>query len=299
MKKSTLRTKTVKAIATQAELLNMNAEELITSVETAIANFLCLDEEAAYNLMLRLKITPNKPESEEEDKKGSSKTFLEDVLKEIDLENIGVENAQKVCGDMAAAYKEAHPNCWLAKREAYPEELRKAFQDDATLMCFIDSKCKEASYLAVDDIKRILFLTSSEEEKYRFGGLRAMLFNKEQATIMKEFANVIGNYFKTFVEDKLKEEIPVIPNEEKKGEPVSNQNNSEAPVHDTDNPTYVAIPEIQEAETLTALQVLSNAEVLSTFFTAYKALKKAGIHPKLAIRKMDSIEKLLNAAVEL
>lgn len=282
-----MRTKTIKALSAQAELINMNAAELIAAVEASIKNFVSLDEEAAYNLMLRLKLTPGKEGHEE-----NAATSLEDVLKEAGLENIGNENVQKVCGDMAAAYKEAHPGCWLTKKEEYPEELRKTLQDDATLMYFIYSKCKEASYLAVDSVKRIIFLTTSEEEKFRFGGLRAMFFSQEQAACMKDFANTIGNYFKSFVEDKL------IVNEEAPAEtPLPGD-----PLTDESEPKSQAMDNINSQDApanLTAIQVLNNAEVLNTFFNAYKALEKAGIDPKAAIEKMDSVEKLLNAATEL
>lgn len=284
-----MRTKTVKALSAQAELINMNAAELIAAVEASIKNFVSLDEEAAYNLMLRLKLTPGKEGHEE-----NAATSLEDVLKEAGLENIGNENVQKVCGDMAAAYKEAHPGCWLTKKEEYPEELRKTLQDDATLMYFIYSKCKEASYLAVDSVKRIIFLTTSEEEKFRFGGLRAMFFSQKQAACMKDFANIIGNYFKSFVEDKL------IVNEEAPAEtPLPGD-----PLTDESEPKSQAMDNINSQDApasgnLTAIQVLRYAEVLNTFFNAYKALEKAGIDPKAAIEKMDSVEKLLNAATEL
>ncbi|MDO4282035.1 MAG: hypothetical protein Q4D02_00175 [Clostridia bacterium] len=312
----TLRTKTLKALTAQAEIINMNAEELISSVENAISNFLTLEEDKAYELMLRLKITPRKSETEEE---GEKKTgiFLEDVMKEAGIENVGVENLQKVCGDMAAAYKEAHPRCWLAQKEDYPEELRKAL-DDPTILHLIDDRCKAASYLAEDSVQRIMFLITSTEEKFRFGGLRAMFFTKEEAAALKDFANNIASYFTSFVEGKLKRTSESKPASELTEERSELNLAGELPEARSElNPAGelpearselkpagelpVIEPTAQQIQTtaFTAVQILSNAELINNFFAAYAALKEAGIEPEAAMLKKDSIQKLLNAATEL
>lgn len=310
-----MRNKTVNALNSKAAELGIAPEELMTKVRDFIDNFCGMEEKEAKKLMIQLKVTPARPiESEASEGEGTPETketekpsfipkYLEDLLEENGIEDIGVENVGKVLGDAAAFYKEAHPDCWLAgDKDEYPEELRKAVGDDITLLSIIYEQCKSASYLGDEAVGRIKHLTSSSKENYRFGGLREMKFSTGMAQYFKDIANQIGEYFKTFLPEPMNRiEIPTdfIPS------PEAEVTQAKAPQKETPQKETPQEETPQEKgkdakpEKLDVQQILEHGKSISSFLHFHKKMLEAGLNPDLIIQKSTHIKSLLKAAKEL
>lgn len=326
----TMRTKTIAAINAKAEELGIAPEELMTKVQDFIDNLCGMDEKEAKKLIIQLKVTPCRPLPEETDEgevaeategEGTLETaeateekttfvpkYLEDILEENGIGDIGIENISKVLGDAAAFYKEAHPDCWLAgKVDEYPEELRKAVKD-ITLLSFIKEKCKKASYFTTQDVDKILRLTADERENKRFGGLKALSFPFNVATHLKDSANLIGKYFQTFLPEPMNRiEIPAdfVPSPEPEKAVVVEQKaynlpnaeaKAEAPQEkEADKP--VAIPEVNDK--LDVQQIIEHSKCISAFLSCRTQLLKNGLDPDVIVRKAPQVRALLKAAKDL
>lgn len=336
MSNVTLRTKTIDALTARAEKIGMKAEELIQKVTADCNDFCKLTEEEARRYLLLLKITPPKKveepveeatETEKADTKPKrEKLSLEKVLEDGELLEIGVENATKVCGDLAAAYKAAHPDCWLNKKDEYPEELRKALLDDATILYVIRDKCKEAAFKGDAAISRILFLTSSDVEKNRFGGLMSLDFGYNLAMYVKDHAKLICDYFKTFLEDREPSNgLPIpegvvfpteAPEAPKKAVKATKQQKSNKEVAETAQTTEtqsatetpaaeavektVAIPTkpAKPAKKLDTHKVINRLGDVRSFLFLADKLRKAGIDPVTLLEKEDGVNAMINNMVK-
>lgn len=323
-----LRNKTVNAINTKAEELGIQAEDLKVKVLDFIDNFCGMTEEKAQRIMLQLKVTPARPEPEEaetkegevaeategegtpeEEKPAFVPKYLEDLLAEYGIEEIGVKNVGKVLGDAATSYKESHPDCWLAvSKDRYPKELRDAVGDDITLLTFIEEKCKEASYFTIQDVNKILRLTADEKENKRFGGLKALKFSFTAASYLKDVANLIGKYFETFLPEQ--EKVPVtkvevsedfVPSQKPEKTPEQKTYNlpqaEETPQEEKEADKPIAIPEMSDK--LDVQQILEHGKYINSFLYFRKKLLEAGVNPDLVVRKAAQVRSLLKAAKDL
>lgn len=307
----TMRTKTVNAMNKKATELGIAPEELMTKVRDFIDNLCGMDERDAKKLIIQLKVTPARPVETEvaeategegtpetaeatEEKNTFIPKYLEDILEEHGIEDIGVENVGKVLGDAVAFYKEAHPDCWLAgKVDEYPEELRKAVKD-ITLLSFIKEKCKMASYFTTQDVDKILRLTTDERENKRFGGLKALSFPFNVATHLKDSANQIGEYFKTFLPEpmnKIEITADFVPS------PELEKATAEEPQEEKEVEKPVAIPEATDK--LDVQQILEYGKCINSFLYFRGQLLKNGVNPDLIVQKAAQVKALLKAAKEL
>ena len=188
-----LRTKTRNMLAEIAGN-EEQASELIERVTGVVKKMAEKPEEEMQAFLLRMRIQPETTVSE----------FSLDQLTEEQIENL----MGKLRGDVIASYKAAHPDCWLADTTEYPI-LSKALDGDITLIQFVVGKCCETVYSPSEERERIVFLLSSEEEKNRYGGLRAMKFSKEEAGYLKDCANAIGEYYKSLLPEEATNPIKI------------------------------------------------------------------------------------------
>ena len=263
--------------------------------------------------MIQLKVTPARPiESEATEGEGTPETketekpsfipkYLEDILEENGIEDIGVENVGKVLGDAAAFYKEAHPDCWLSgKADEYPKELRKAV-NDITLLSFIKEKCKFASYFDEMEVNNIKRLTADTRENKRFGGLKALKFPFNVAAYLKDSANQIGEYFQTFLPEPMnKIEIPAdfVPSPEPEKDTkqkLFNLPNAEAKAEVPQEHAKGGYTD----EKLDVQQILEHGKLVNSFLYFRKKLLEVGVNPDLVVQKAGQVKMLIKAAKDL
>lgn len=343
----TMNTKMIEAINAQAEKLGVLAEEITQKVEEYIHDFCQLDEFAAKKELIRLQYTapapkedlaeesadntsggnveqtadtaeaeqapePADPVTEEKPKKRIY--TLEDILKDSGIAEVGVENVTKLCKELRTAYQEKYPKCWLktTKPADFPENLRKAAKDDLTILSLIKDKCKGAANFDEATRNNIIRLLSFDMPKKRFGGLSKMGFPYCVRGYLGDFADIIGEYFKTFIDDtdggnrlpipkgiEFPKEAPVAP----KKAPKDGSKAAPTPAETTEKPNgnkyslpnaeeTVAIP-LKSAKKLDTQKVINRLGDVRSFLYLADKLRKAGIDPEALLEKEDGVKAMI------
>lgn len=354
----TMNSKMIEAINAQAEKLGVPVEEITRKVEEYIHDFCQLDEFSAKKELIRLQYTapapkedpaeqsadntsernaeqttdtaeaeqapePADPVTEEKPKK---RIFtLEDILSECDIAEVGVENVTKLCKELRTAYREKYPKCWLktTKPADFPENLRKAVKDDLTILSLIKDKCKGAANFDEATRNNIIRLMSSDLPNKRFGGLSKMGFPYCVRGYLGDFADIIGEYFKTFIDDtdggnrlpipkgiEFPKEAPVAPKKEapkdgskvakantpaKAEQPIGSKDVAETPVTNQEN--TVAIPQ-KPAKKLDTQKVINRLGDVRSFLYLANKLRKAGIDPEALLEKEDGVKAMISNMVK-
>lgn len=246
---------------------------------------------------------------------------LEKLLSDSGIAEVGVENVTKLCKEMRAAYRNKYPKCWLkaTKPSDFPNDLRKAFKDDITILSLIKDKCRGAAKFDEATRCNIIRLTTSDMPTKRFGGLRALWFPVCVCDYLKDHANIIGEYFKTFIHEEdggnrlpipkgieFPKEAPVDPKAEKQpksdkevaeaAQTTENQDVAETPVAEAAEKT-VAIPTKPTKKLDTHKVINRMGDVRSFLFLADK-LRKAGIDPEALLEKEEGVNAMINNMVK-
>ena len=243
-----------------------------TDVIKYMENFMEFPEEKAFFEMVKIKVWPER--------------ILE---RNKLLKGVTTDTILKIYGDLAANYKAEHPNCWLS-REEYPEYLCKAFDNDKTIIKFVEEKIQKRIQSGfVLDIDRIHFLLQSENEKYWFGALKELWFNKAQANYFKDYAKVIDKYFSELILNEAKVTPTICVPEE-----------SCNSLYDTTLKEENDKTEIPSVSSSTfAIDVISNSDKIKEFLCSCNNIKAAGFDPEIILREKEKIESLLKAAENL
>lgn len=361
MSNTTLRTKTIAALNARAEEIGMKAEELIQLAEDFIDGFCETKENEARDFILQLKVTPPATKEEEttetadeqstetaetaeatteapaedtteaaettetpaEEKTKKKPRTLEDILSDAEILEIGVENVGKFCGDLAAAYKAAHPECWLNRKVDLPEDLQKTLRGDVTVLRYVKDKCNEAMYRGEAALGRTIFLLSAKEENKRFGGLRSLHMGFSQAVFLKDAANQIGEYLKSLMAEREPSNGLPIPEgvefpaeapkkavkatKRQKGDKevaeaaqaTETQDVAETPVAEAAEKT-VATPTkpVKPAKKLDTQKVINRLGDVRSFLYLADKLRKAGIDPVTLLEKEDGVKAMINNMVK-
>lgn len=354
---TTLRTKTIAALNARAEEIGMKAEELIQLAEDFIDGFCETKENEARDFILQLKVTPPATKEEEttetadeqstetaetaeatteapaedttdvaettetpaEEKTKKKPRTLEDILRDAEILEIGVENVGKFCGDLAAAYKAAHPKCWLNRKVELPEDLQKTLGGDVTVLRYVKDKCNEAMYRGEAALGRTIFLLSAKEENKRFGGLRSLHMGFNQAVFLKDAANQIGEYLKSLMADREPSNgLPILegvefPTEAPKAVKTAKKQKSDKEVAEAAQTTKtqdvaetpaaeaaekpVAIP-TKPAKKLDTHKVINRLGDVRSFLFLADKLRKAGIDPEALLEKEDGVKAMIQNVVK-
>ena len=357
----TMNTKMIEAINTQAEKLGIPAEEITRKVEEYIYDFCQMDEFGAKKLLIQLQYTAPAPKEDpaeesadnasEENAEQTTDTAeaeqvpesadpvteekpkkriytLEDVLSDSGIAEIGVENVTKLCKEMRAAYRAKYPKCWLktTKLADFPENLRKAVKDDVTLLSLIKDKCKIAANFDEAARNNIIRLMSLDLPNKRFGGLSKMGFPFCIRGYLGDFADIIGEYFKTFIHEdtdggnrlpipkgiKFPEDTPVAPEEEVPAEAeqqICNKDVAEAPTEAKQpigNKDVINLPNAEEpiaipvmpARKLDSHKVINRLGDVRSFIALADKLRKAGIDPELLLEKEDGVKAMIKNVIK-
>ena len=244
------------------------------AVMNYIESFMALTENEAFQEMVKLKISP------------------EDILSNNKkLDGIDAETLSKMCGDICTNYRKLYAESWLSD-EDYPEALRNAFCDDKTLLALIKMRViRRINSPKPLNKERLQFLLNSQEEKYRFGGLKELKFTDAESQFFKNKTVAISQYVCNINKTVVK---PSIPKASK--EAISEEIDV---VHEETHSEHVAIQ-------LSAANVIANANIIRDFLSAYdafeeksKELSALGINPEEVIKSAVNIKQLLSAAANL
>lgn len=98
--------------------------------------------------------------------------------------------------ELLRMYKYLYPENWQELTAALSNdserELSKKLSSIENAFYLIRRKLLNSEFSTKKDFERVLFLLSSEEEKYRFGGLSEIGFDKYASNILKDCAPEIG-----------------------------------------------------------------------------------------------------------
>lgn len=351
-----LNTKMIEALNAQAEKLGVPVEEITRKVEEYIHDFCQLDEFSAKKELIRLQYTvpaPKEDPAEESADNASEENVeqtadtaeaeqapdsadpvteekpkkriytLEDILKDSGIAEVGVENVTKLCKELRTAYREKYPKCWLktTKPADFPENLRKAVKDDITILSLIKDKCKGAANFDEAARNNIIRLLSLDLPNKRFGGLSKMGFPYCVRGYLGDFADIIGEYFKTFIDDtdggnrlpipkgiEFPKEAPVAPKKAPKDGSKDAPTKAETPAETTEKPIgnkyklpnaeeTVAIP-LKSAKKLDTQKVINRLGDVRSFLYLADKLRKAGIDPEALLEKEDGVKAMINNMVK-
>jgi len=354
----TLSNKMIEALNAQAEKLGIPVEEIIRNVEEYIHDFCQLDEFAAKKALIQLQYTAPAPKEETVEAEQTTETSsseataetdqatevssteaaaeaeqekpkkriwtLEKLLSDSGIAEVGVENVTKLCKEMRTAYREKYPKCWLktTKPEDFPKDLRKALKNDVTILSLIKDKCRGAAKFDEATRCNIIRLTTSDMPTKRFGGLRALWFPVCVCDYLKDHANIIGEYFKTFIHEEdggnrlpipkgieFPKEAPVDPKAEKQpksdkevaeaAQTTETQDVAETPVAEAAEKT-VAIPTkpTKPAKKLDTHKVINRMGDVRSFLFLADKLRKAGIDPEALLEKEEGVNAMINNMVK-
>lgn len=247
------------------------------AVMNYMESFMALPENAAFQEMVKIKISP------------------QDILSNNKkLAGIDAETLSKMCGDLCTNYKKLYAESWLSD-EDYPEVLRNAFCDDKTLLALIKMRViRRINSPKPLNKERLQFLLNSQEEKYRFGGLKELKFTDAESQLFKNKTVAISQYVcYMFSSNKtvVKASIPEVSKET-----ISEEVDV---VHEETYSEQVAIQ-------LSAANVIANADIIRDFLSAYdafeeksKELSALGINPEEVRKSAVNIKQLLSAAANL
>ena len=250
-----------------AEHLNKLFDTRKAAVNKYMEAFMGFSEDKAFSEMVKIKVSPEK--------------ILE---KNKFLDGITTDTLQKIYGDLSANYKALHSYCWLNDElETYPEYLCKELNNDRTLLRLIKETVNQRFESGISiDSNKLHFLLKSEDEKYRFGGLRELWFAYEEANLFKNYAKVIDKYIcETFLSKNEIHATNSIPAKEATDEKVE----------EIENPTL--------RESISAADVINNADKIKRFLLACDELKAVGFEPETVLKNAEKIAALLSAAENL
>lgn len=229
--------------------------------------FMEFSEDKAFRELVKIKVSP------------------EEILeKNKFLDGITTDTLQKIYGDLSANYKALHSYCWLNDElETYPEYLCKELNNDRTLLRLIKETVNQRFESDISmDSNKLHFLLQSEDEKYRFGGLRELWFAYAEANLFKNYAKVIDKYIcETFLSKDEIHATNSIPAKE-----ATDENFEEI-----ENPTL--------RESISAADVINNADKINHFLLICNEIKKLGLEPETLLKNSDKISALLIAAANL
>lgn len=98
--------------------------------------------------------------------------------------------------ELLRMYKYLYPDGWKELTAALSndaeKELSKKLSNVENAFYLVRRKLLNSEFSAKKDLERVLFLLSSDEEKYRFGGLSEIGFDKYASNILKDCAPEIG-----------------------------------------------------------------------------------------------------------
>lgn len=245
-----------------------------------LESFMALSEQEAFQELVKIKISP------------------EDILSNNKkLDGIDAETLSKMCGDICTNYQKLHAVSWLSD-DAYPATLRNAFCDDKTLLALIKMRViRRIDSPKPLNIERLQFLLNSQQEKYRFGGLKELKFTDSESQFFKNKTVAISQYVCYMLSSNKTVVKPSIPEASK--EAISEEVDV---VHEETHSEHVAIP----LQQISAANVIANADLIQKFLTVYdsleeksKELSALGINPEEVIKSAVNIKQLLSAAANL
>lgn len=251
------------------------------AVMNYMESFMALPENAAFQEMVKIKISP------------------QDILSNNKkLAGIDAETLSKMCGDLCTNYKKLYAESWLSD-EDYPEALRNAFCDDKTLLALIKMRViRRINSPKPLNKERLQFLLNSQEEKYRFGGLKELKFTDAESQFFKNKTVAISQYVCNINKTVVKASIPEV-SKEIRNEAISEKVDSIHELSEKADSEHVAIQ-------LSAANVIANADLIQKFLSAYDALEEKlkelsalGINPEEVIKNAVNIKQLLSAAANL
>lgn len=262
--------------------LNALLPEQKAALFNYLESFMALSEQEAFQELVKIKISP------------------EDILSNNKkLDGIDAETLSKMCGDICTNYQKLHAVSWLSD-DAYPATLRNAFCDDKTLLALIKMRViRRIDSPKPLNIERLQFLLNSQQEKYRFGGLKELKFTDSESQFFKNKTVAISQYVCYMLSSNKTVVKPSIPEASK--EAISEEAISEEVdvVHEETHSEHVAIQ-------LSAANVIANADIIRDFLSAYDALEEKseelsalGINPEEVIKSAVNIKQLLSAAANL
>lgn len=160
-----------------------------------------------------------------------------------------------------------------------------------------------ASHFTTQDVDKILRLTTDERENKRFGGLKALSFPFNVATHLKDSANQIGEYFKTFLPEPMNRiETPAdfVPSPEPEKAVVVEQKaynlpNAEAKAEAPQEHAKGGYTD----EKLDVQQILEHGKLVNSFLYFRKKLLEVGVNPDLVVQKAGQVKMLIKAAKDL
>ena len=119
----------------------------------------------------------------------------------LDCESIP---AIQLRNEMRYQYNTIHPG--FLDIETKSQEIQEAYdalknKADVIVSNVVYQQCFSNVFLAEDEISRIIFLLYSSNENYFFGGIRALGFDMDESTYLKQFHEEIGNLFKALCDE--------------------------------------------------------------------------------------------------
>lgn len=235
-------------------------------------------------------------------------------------------------------YNMIHPG--FLTIELTSQEVREAYETLKTKTDLIVSNvvyhhCCSKMFLAEDEIARIIYLLSSNDEKNFFGGIRSLGFTKTESIYLKPFYEEIGNLFKALCDANQQDStnlpfkdvqqlITVTSTEsfEEDQAKVSMENQAETSVKDQvkvsvkdaelpvdnshedaeqDSVTPLSTTSFRQ---LTAVAILANADTFTSFskgndFNSLTSLVAAGFDLNQVMSKKEEISNFLDAVAAL
>ena len=264
---------------TEAHLSKLFGARKVSVLEY-IETFMEFPEGKAFSELVKIKVSPER--------------ILE---KNKVLDGITTETLQKIYGDLVANYKAYHPDCWLNRDfEGYPEYLRKALDNDKTMISLVEKRIKnrfESGFIL--DVDRLHFLLKSHEEKFRFGGLKELWFTHEEAAFFKECSHLIDQYICELYSSEDEVKTVHIPSEEVSADfseaPVIQEKESEEKLESIEIPTV--------RDSISAVEIINNAAEIKRFLLVCDELKAVGFEPENVLKDAEKITALLSAAANL
>ena len=263
------------------KLMPEQKEALLNYMES----FMALTENEAFQEMVKLKISP------------------QDILSNNKkLDGIDAETLSKMCGDICTNYKKLYVESWLSNEE-YPEVLRNAFCDDKTLLALIKMRViRRINSPKPLNKERLQFLLNSQEERFRFGGLKELKFTDAEAQFFMNKTVAISQYVCYMLSSSktvVKASIPEV-SKEIRNQAISEKVDSIHELSEKADSEPVAIQQ------LSAANVIANADIIRDFLSAYDALEEKskemtalGINPEDVIKNAAALKLLLTAAANL
>lgn len=279
--------------STSKKLISKLDDEKKIAVNNYLRTIINLPENQAFEIIASIRMAPRSMIG--------MTIITDDSSFYIDPNSIDEDIIIKTYPDIIENYRINNPNSWLGKAyEIFDYRLREEFDDDKTLMTIITrrvaTRFEECSYNLLDLNRLEALLTSVDNEKKRFGGLRELGFTKVEADYFKNHTEVIWNFIQNnYIINRITtEEV---------------EKNSNIAEEKTD-PIDPVIPEEKNKKQPTASKIIENSVLIDEFFeaveealkvnknlgTLWVKLENLGIDPDYVIYKKEKIMNLLASA---